>query len=155
MPQPQVSWYSRDNTTQETSWDIGTVDAGSISAEKGFLIWNNRAGSTDVSDMTNCTITTKDSAGGNTGELVTDQWIEVRVDSLSEGTFTKIGGTVTKAIRATAGTVPAGVIKGTANDGTVANAKANFCEVTLRAFPLPTATAGLVNFLTRVSYQYV
>lgn len=154
MPAPIVSWYNDLNTNQVTQWDIGTVDAGSISATFGVLIWNNRAGGSDVSDMTNCTITTKDAAGGNTGELVTDTWIEVRVDSLGESDFTAIGGTVTKDIRAKDPSVDAKSIKGTANSGDLAD-QANYAEVTLRANVPPTATAGLVNFLTRVSYQYV
>lgn len=157
MPAPIVSWYTQDNTSQVTQWDIGTVDAGSVSATFSVLIWNNRGGSTAVSDMTNCTITTKDSSGGNTGELVTNTWIEVRVDSLSETNFTPVGGTVTKDIRGKVATNPAGVIKGSANDGAIATAasQGNFAEATLRANVPPTATAGLVNFLTRVSYQYV
>lgn len=157
MPAPIVSWYTQDNTSQVTQWDIGTVDAGSVSAPFSVLIWNNRGGSAAVSDMTNCTITTKDSSGGNTGELVTNTWIEVRVDSLSESNFTPVGGTVTKDIRGKAAANPAGVIKGSANDGAIATvaSQGNFSELTLRANVPPTATAGLVNFLTRVSYQYV
>lgn len=155
MPAPIVSWYSEDNTSQVTQWDIGTVDAGSTSPSKTVLIWNNRGQATPVSDMTACTITTKDSAGGNTGELVTNTWIQVRVDSLAESSFTSIGGTVTKDIRATDPTVGAGVISGAVNGGDHNTDTKNFSQVTLRAYVPPTATAGLVNFLTRVSYQYV
>ncbi|KGP82425.1 MULTISPECIES: hypothetical protein [unclassified Paenibacillus] len=157
MPAPIVSWYTSDNSSQVTQWDIGTVDAGSLSTTFTVLIWNNRGGSTAVSDMQNCTLTTKDSSGGNTGELVTNTWIEVKVDSLSESSFTAVGGTVTKDIRATKSDTPAKTIKGPANDGNVntANTTANFSKVTLRANVPPTATAGLVTFLTRVSYQYV
>lgn len=154
MPAPIVSWYTRDNTSQVTQWDIGTVDAGSISSTFGVLIWNNRGNGTAVSDMTNCTITTKDSAGGNTGELVTDTWIEVRVDSLGETDFAAIGGTVVKDIRAKNAGVDAKTIEGGANGGDLTDDK-NYAELTLRANVPPTATAGLVNFLTRVSYQYV
>lgn len=156
MAAPVVSFYSRDNTTQVTLWDIGTIDAGTVSDPPfGLLVWNNRGGTSAVSDMENTTITTKDTAGGNTGDLVTNTWIEVRVDSLSESTFSAIGGTVTRPLRATDGTVAAGVIKGTANDGTKTNAIANFSEVSLRANVPGTATAGLYEFLVRISYQYV
>ncbi|ALA07178.1 hypothetical protein SECTIM467_48 [Brevibacillus phage SecTim467] len=157
MPAPQVSWYTADNSSQVTQWDIGTVDAGSLSQTFSVLIWNNRGGSTAVSDMQNCVITTKDYSGGNTGELVTNNWIEVKVDSLSETGFTAIGGTLVKEIRATKSDTPAGTIKGTVNDGNIAteNTTANFSKVTLRANVPPTATAGLVTFLTRVSYQFV
>lgn len=172
MPSPIVSWYSRDNTTQITKWDIGTVDAGSISADFGVLIWNNRGGTTDVSDMQDCTITTKDSLGGNSGELVVNKWIEVKVDTLNETTFTPIGGNTTHPIRTTGsttnadGTFTPGVaphisdtgsvdILGVKNDGTKTNAAGNFVEVTLHANVPSTASAGVVNFLTRVAYKYV
>lgn len=154
MAAPLVSWYSADNLTQITSWGIGTVDAGSTSPDTTFLIWNNRGGAAAVSNMESCTITTKDSAGGDTGELVVDKWIQVRVDAMSETTFTAIGGTSTKSIKA-GGTAGAGIIEGAINDGTVANAANNFAQVTLHAVPLATATAGNVDFLLRVAYTYV
>lgn len=154
MPAPIVSWFTGDNTQPVSSWNIGTIDAGTISPDTQFLIWNNRGGSTAVSDMTNCTITTKDAAGNNTGELVTNKWIEVRVDSASETTFTPIGGTVTHPIQAGGG-AGAGVISGAANDGTMANSAQNFAKVTLHANVPATASAGNTNFLTRVAYQYV
>lgn len=153
MPAPTVSWYNVDNTAQETSWQIGTVDAGSPSQYKTFLIWNNRGGSSALSDMTGCTITTKDISGGDTGELVTGKWVRVRVDSMSETSFTEIGGTTTKAIKA-GGSAPAGTIKGTNNDGTKANSAANFAQVTVYAQPSVTATAGNVDFLLRISYTF-
>jgi hypothetical protein len=154
MAQPQLSWWNLNNDTQRTSWNIGTVDAGSASSQDVFLIWNNRGGSTDLSDCLECTITTKDIAGGNTGELVTEKWIQVRVDTMGEVNFTAIGGDVTKAVKA-GGNAPAGVIKGTANDGTKANSVENFAQVTLYAQPSATATAGNVDFLLRLSYTYV
>ncbi|WP_120464725.1 hypothetical protein [Paenibacillus aceti] len=163
MPTPQVSWYKTDNVTPLPKWDIGTIDAGSTSPPLGVMIWNNRGGTADLSTMTNCTITTKDSAGGDTGELVIDKWIEVRVDSMAETGFTKVGGIVTKAIQAGGNTTNsqgtfspnAKEILGVANDGSVANSKGNLAQVTLQATVPATATAGNVNFLTRVAYQYV
>lgn len=155
MAAPQVLWYSADNTAQELNWAIGTVDAGSYSPQKTFLIWNNRGGTSDLSDMTNCSITTKDNAGGNTGELVLDKWIEVKVDSMGEVDFTPVGGEVTKDVQAE--TASAKTISGMANDGNIAtpNTKKNFAKVTLRAHPPGTATAGNVSFLTRIAYQYI
>lgn len=153
MAQPEISWFELNNTTPVTQWTIGTVDAGNTSPDKTFLIWNNRGKSVAVSDATDCTITTKDAQGGETGELVTDKWIEARVDSMSETSFTPIGKGSTKALKA-GGTAPAGVIKGTVNDGTTANAKDNFAQVTLHAKPSATATAGNVDFLLRLQYRY-
>lgn len=156
MPSPVVSWFSSDNTTQQSSWQLGTVDAGSDSQSTSFLIWNNRGGATAVSDMTNCTITTKDNAGGNTGELVTNTWIQVKVDTLSETSSTAIGGNVTKSIRAGGTVTTAGLIKGQINNGLLTGTGADcFAKVTAFARVPATATAGNVDFLVRVAYQYV
>lgn len=107
--------------------------------------------STPVSDMINCTITTKDQNGGDTGELVTGRWVEVRVDSMGENTFTPIGGGTTKTIQAEG--TGAGIISGASNNGAV-TALANFAKVTLHVNVPTTATAGNVDFLTRVAYQF-
>lgn len=153
MAIPKVEWFNGDNTAPVSSWAIGTVDAGTVSTASTFMIWNNRAGTSVLSDMTSCTISTKDASGGNTGELVTSKWIEVKVETLSETTFSAIGGTVTKAIRA-GGSAPAGTISGAINDGTIAGGASNFAKVTLQANVPAIATAGNVDFLTRVSYLY-
>ena len=171
MAQPVVSWWARDNGSQQTKWEIGTIDAGSISQPLGVLIWNNRkiagvagTGDTDLSTMTNCTITTKDASGGDTGELVKNTWIEAKIDSMGELDFVhKIGGTATTPIQAGGNTSNAGgtfspnlkEILGVKNDGTKTNSAGNYCEVSLRANIPATATAGNVDFLTRVAYQYV
>lgn len=152
MPAPIVSWYDASNTTQQTSWDTGVVDAGSVGPNTQFLIWNNRAGATAVSDMTSCVITTKDTSGGNTGDVVVEKWVEVKVDELGEGTFTAIGGTTTHPI---GNGITAQTISGAANDGTLASADANYCLLTLHWAVPATATAGQRNWLTRVAYQYV
>jgi hypothetical protein len=156
MSAPVVSWYDSSNTTQQTNWLLGTVDAGSDSPSTSFLIWNNRGGNTVVSDMTNCTITTKDNAGGNTGELVTNTWIQVKVDTLGETTSTAIGGNTTKTVRAGGTVTTAGLIKGSVNDGQMIGAGADcFAKATMFARVPATATAGNVDFLVRVAYQYV
>lgn len=152
MASPLVQWYDITNTTQKTEWQIGVVDAGSVSIDTTFLIWNNRGIKTNVSDMTNCTITTKDILGSNTGEVVMNKWVEARVDSLNETTFTPIGGTTTKVIQAGGG-AGAGIIKGTTNDGSL-GAVTNFSKVSLHANVPSTATAGSFTFLTRVAYQF-
>jgi len=152
MASPLVQWYDVTNTTQKTEWQIGVVDAGSVSVDTTFLIWNNRGASTDVSDMTNCTITTKDVLGSNTGEVVVNKWIEARVDSMNETQFTPIGGTTTKTVQA-GGSTDAGKIKGTANDGSL-GAVSNYAKLSLHANVPATATAGSFTFLTRIAYQF-
>lgn len=153
MAIPKITWYKANNIDQATRYDVGIVDAGSISPDTTMLVWNNRAGESDVSDMTSCTITTKDISGGNSGEIITNTWIRVKVDSMGEQTFTPIGGTVTKEIKAAG--APAGTIKGTSNDGVVENSAMNFVKLTLQANVPQVATAGNFDFITRISYQYI
>lgn len=158
MSAPQIIWYEPTNTTQETSWGLGVVDAGTSdenATTKTFLIWNNRGGVTALSDMTNCTITTKDSAGGNTGELITNKWIQTKILSMAETVGTPIGGTTTKAIRAGGTVSTAGLIKGQINNGLLTGTGADcFAKVSVWAVIPNTATAGNVDFLLRVAYQF-
>jgi len=153
MASPVISWWKQGNTEQWTLWDLKTVDAGTSSESAIFLIWNNRGGSTDVADAEGCMITTKDITGGNNGDIITEKWVQVKCDTMNEQTFSPIGGDTARPIKA-GGTAPAGVIKGTANDGTVANSASNFAQVTAFAMPSVTATAGTVDFLLRVFYTY-
>lgn len=167
--QPVVSWYNETNNEEIKSWDLGVVDAGYVSEETTFLIWNNR-GNLDypVSKMENCSVTTKDSGGGNQGELVENKWIETRIDSMgeeNEDDFVKIGGEDVKAIEARGSTIVVedgenveytpgqGEILGVVNNGTLDD-KANYVKATFRADVPADASAGKVNFLLRVGYQY-
>lgn len=153
MPAPIVSWWKRPNPlTQVVAWNIGVVDAGTVSPDFEVLIFNNKGGAEVVSDMQNCTVTTKDNLGGNTGELVINKWIEVKVVSMAEATFTAIGGNTTRPIRALG--MGAGLISGAINGGTDA-ATTNFAELLLHANVPSNASAGTVNFRTRVAYQFV
>lgn len=152
MTAPMVSWYDETNTTQETAWDSGTIDAGTTGPEKKFLIWNNRGGATPVSDMENCVITTKAQDGSDSGPLVTEKWVEVQVDDLGDPDFTAVGGQETHPI---GNGITAQTISGAANDGSLANGSANNCLLTARVAVPATASAGATNYLLRVSYTYV
>lgn len=154
MAQPVVSFWNANNTAQITSYDVGVVDAGSVTTDTTFLIFNNKGGSTAVSDMTNVTVTTKDSAGGNTGEFIANKWVEVKCPAMGDVTFTPVGGTTTKAIKAKGASVASGVIKGSVNDGTSANAQDNYAEIIVHVNVPALATAGVVNGLFRCSYQH-
>ncbi|GAA0135618.1 hypothetical protein YSY43_24580 [Paenibacillus sp. YSY-4.3] len=149
---PIVEFTQPNGTSQVNSLDFLTVDAGTVSKDFSILIWNNRGKSSAVSNMEHCTITTQDQNGGNTGELVTGRWIEVRVDSMDETSYTPIGGNNTKTIQAKG--AGAGEISGAANNGTVDGAKANYAQVTLQANVPSLATAGNIDFLIRVAYQF-
>jgi len=178
MAQPLVSWYLNDNTTNMSNWNIGTVDAGSTSATTSFLIWNNRLQATAVSPMTNCVITSRDTLGGLSGNvLVPGQWVQVKCDSLSEATFMPIGSSTTDstnytpvehaiAANSTAFATACGTaslvasdytspIGGFINDGTLTNAIANFAKVSLQVVVPQSAPAGSIDFLTRVRYSYI
>lgn len=184
MTAPVVSWRTRDNSQQVLRWELGVVDAGTTSPDFGFLVWNNyRDGSgngvNDVADMEDCTITVKDEFGGDTGDLVTGQWAEVRVDNpTGDGQFHKIGfdvnfslpvkhpiqtngTTVYNSVSSTPNVAPHTSANGTvsilgvANDGTKENSAGNFVEMTLRVTVPSNASSGLNRFLTRVSYKYV
>lgn len=147
---PIVSWFEADNETPISKWDIGVVDAGTTSPEKTILIWNNRGGTEDVSDMQECRITTTDNQG-DVLDLVKQKWIECRVDSIEGDTFTPIGGEEGKEIRAKGQDL--GIIKGTANSALLED-EANYAKVTLRAKPPLNSPAGPREFKIRVSYYY-
>lgn len=98
--QPKIEWFlnSQDTSSKVTSRvSYGTVDADTESSVMTFYIWNNRAGKTDVAKAEDVQITTRDLAGGlgdttnSIVEAVRDNWMKVRVDTLSESSFTSIG----------------------------------------------------------------
>ncbi|OBR64927.1 hypothetical protein A7K91_04930 [Paenibacillus oryzae] len=177
--QPLVSWYAATNqdNQQINRWDIGVVNASEVSQGFEFLIWNNRKGDTDVPDMQNAVFMTKDEHGGNTGELVEGQWIEVKVDQ-KDSTFHKVGwdaltnqpvahplkasgSTTFNGVNSTPNTAPHTTtngevsILGVANDGSLANSKGNFVKVTLQCRIPGNASQGLVNFRSRTTFQFV
>lgn len=99
---PIPSWFEGSNTLasqipQGSVIRYGQVDSDTISTNKEFYFWNNYNGNEDVSKMEDVTITTRDRNGGvgdttgNIVEVVRDNWMEVRVDSLSQSSFTPIG----------------------------------------------------------------
>lgn len=156
MPAPIVQWWKGDNSEQLLSWDAGIVDADSYSATLGVLIWNNRGGAVVVSDMENAFITTKNTDGTDTGSVATrtDAIVEVQVwDGAAYPVWAEVGGSVTTLPLNDANGV-AGRISGAINTGMLAD-KPNFAQVNLRLHVLPTAPAGLIQWKTRVSYQYV
>ena len=147
-----VAWYDKTNTTQELLWDAGEVDAGAPGAEESFILWNNRGGPVDVSDMENVRLTARDAGGDIEGDLVLGLWTEVRVDEQGEMEFTPVGGNTYHGL--SNGITP-GVIRGLANDGTLPAADPNTCLLTLRLNPAPGATPGSRAWLVGAFYRYV
>lgn len=170
-PDPIISWWDRENVKQHTQWNIGVVDAGTESEHFGVLIWNNRGGSEDVSNIVEASLTTRNADASETGHVVEGKWIRVRVDSIGEAIFTPIGKDAQHLVR-TVGTTtnedgthtpevpphtsPAGTVcaLGVKNDGTKANAQGNYIECTLVAFPDNLAPAGTFEFVVRLSYTF-
>ncbi|MCG8500580.1 MAG: hypothetical protein MJB12_09265 [Firmicutes bacterium] len=202
---PKVKWYNEANTLEQTEWNVGVVDAGSYSRPDDpnasddptypstFLIWNNRydagsnpaASTTDVSDMTNVSVTTLSlvrDANGNidpnlsyqpAGPVAGQQEAVVEVifyDSSKQGgagewgtydetdtvwqpnTWREVGGNNKSPVVAYSGAK--GIIAGTANSANLTTDKANYAKTKMRLYVKPNATAGRVEWITRVSYQY-
>lgn len=196
MSSPILSWTDATGTAQVTNFDMGVVDAGTVSKEFEFILWNNKRipgsnnpttnkeyGATDISDVEDLTITTKDITGGTSSEVVTNRWIAVNVPD-KDSQWLRVGyDTVTKndvrlSVESTGTTeykydgdmsvtnstpntgdhtsVNGRVsLLGVANDGTLLKSKGNFIRLKFRAEVPGTATAGIKQFLVRASYKYV
>lgn len=82
MVDPVIEWYESTVAAEPlASWDYGTVDAGTVSPAKTFLVYNNKGGS-GASAATDVQYTTfDDAAGGETEDVVTERWLEVEIVS--------------------------------------------------------------------------
>jgi hypothetical protein len=189
MANPIFSWRKGDNSESLASWDIGVVDAGITPAsatETEILIWNNRnetenPENEDVNDAYNVRIISTDVNGNvnavDSPEVVKNDWVESKCDSMSESSFTAIGRDlanptlpVYKKISAVGTTINTGgnqtlamptvdddttyKILGCKNDGSI-NAQANYAKVTLRANIPSIAIAGNFDFLIKCIYQHI
>ena len=180
MASPALSWYNSTHTQQVTApYNFGVIDAGDRSETHTFNIWNNKGGPSDVSKMEDCTITTRDMAGGlgttvgNEIEVVKNNWFHCQVDSLGETDLgqesSRIGKDFSKYIGTTGSTkkdhtganyptplVPgAREILGVKNNGSATDAAGNYVTLTFQAeIPLD-AKSGQQAFKLRVSFRYV
>ncbi|MEM3462894.1 MAG: hypothetical protein QXJ15_04430 [Candidatus Bathyarchaeia archaeon] len=69
MPAPSISFTdTSDNALSSVNY--GTVDAGSNSSTITFRIWNNKGGSSSVSDAQECKLTTWDNTSHNSNNNV-------------------------------------------------------------------------------------
>jgi hypothetical protein len=146
---------STDKTV--TIWDAGVVMANNDSNVLSITLWNNRGGSTNLSDLKEANITTLDPDGGALTDVVANKWVRVNTPALDGSTsvWTPVGGNVVKMLRADGCTAADGyVIKGTANDGTLANAKPNYVTINLKHHVPAGATTGIRDFKTRINGYY-
>ena len=151
MAAPLITFTDSSSATL-SSLSFGTVDADSISPEIDIMIWNNKGGLSTVSDTISATVTTKTYNGLDTGdtvpngqEIVTNKSLEVKVTSLSEVSFTAIGGATVHSIGSSTG--GSGIIEG--------DIGGKSSLITTRLNIPASATSGLQQFYTRVSYLYV
>ncbi|WP_342423189.1 hypothetical protein [Paenibacillus sp. FSL E2-0178] len=182
---PVITWMNATHSAPVTTpFNFGVIDADDVSTPYTFNIWNNRfdgagGGTTDVSKMEDCTITTRDMSGGlgNTVgseiEVVKNNWFHAQVDSLGETDLaqesSRIGKDYTKPIGTTGTTKKDNTgatyatplkpgtkeILGVKNNGVPADAAGNYVTVTLQADVPLEAKSGQQAFKIRVSYRYV
>ena len=159
MAAPSITVVNASTNATQTNWAAGVVKANQSSAVLGIRIWNNRGGSTALADLRDTSITSLDIDGGNTSDPVANKWLKVNVPTMDgASSWTAVGGTTTKFIRAETVTASEGnVLKGTANDGNAATtaSKKNYVNVNLRIDVPINATPATYNFKARINGYYV
>ena len=157
MPAPSITVVN-DVDAAISNWDCGTVQANFDSPILEIKIWNNRGGSNALSDLKDVSITTLDIDGGASTDVVAGKWVQVNAPEIDGDltTWTAIGGTTTKQLRADGLLASDGaVIRGVANDGTYANSKVNYCTLRLKAHVPLNAQPGGKTWKTRLNGYYV
>ena len=161
MAQPVVTFFNADSSAAVARWDIGEVDAQTVSPTLSTVVWNNKGGAVDVSDMQSVSVTCLDGTGGDTEILVAGRWMQTLVDTTADKDagnnkkFTAIGGVDSRPVRAQGVLAAAGnLIKGTANTGVMDTSDVNLAKMDFKvAVPL-NAPAGQHDFRIRVLYFY-
>ena len=137
--------------------DRAVVQANQEGNELSLTIWNNRGGSVALSDLKEANITALDTDGRMVTEVVVDKWTRVNVPSIDGGTniWTPVGGNTVKMLRADGLSASDGfTIRGTANDGTLVNAGANYCSVNLKVRVPAGVSAGVRDWKIRINGYY-
>lgn len=152
MAAPRIAIYNQSHTALVSEWNVGTVKAQIPSTPLTINIWNNKGGSDDVSDLKECYIGVYDSTGNTADTDVPKyKWVEINVPSIdgNSTTWTAIGGTVTKNVKANGG-VSDFSIKGVHNDGSQTNTS-NFCTCSFRINPPINSATGTKTFNIRLT----
>lgn len=169
--------YKFDTGSPATLLDFGTVDAGTSTYEatqskilntlKGcqvYAIFNSKGASAAASDMQNTTLSVVSNETGHEGNkadtVYEKSWVNVLInnetfgDSVALGNVT--GSEITKTLTALGedSSTNSGIIKGTANDGTLTNATHNYAICKVWVNIEPNAPAGPHNFRLRTTYSY-
>lgn len=152
---PIISLYDSTHASVVSIWNVGTVKAQVPSPVLTVNIWNNKGGSTDVSDLKDCSMSVYDASGTTyVDDVAADKWVEINVPSIdgNTSTWTKIGGLTSKDVRANSG-VTDNSIKGTANSGTASDTE-NFATVNLRINAPINSVPGNKTFKVRLTGYY-
>ena len=159
MAAPSITVVNDATNTTITNWSVGIVKANQSSNVLAIQIWNNRGGSTALSDLRDASITALDINGGNTSDPVANLWLHVNVPTMDgPSTWTAVGGTTTKFIRGESISATQGnIISGVANDGNAATqaSQGNYTKVNLRVDVPINATPNTYNFKTRINGYYI
>ena len=156
MAAPSITIVN-DSDATIANWDVGTVQANTDSNILKAIIWNNRGGGVALSDLRDVTITALDIDGGASTDVVAGKWTQVNVPNIdgNETTWTAIGGATTKSLRADGLSAADGpIIKGTANDGSLATSKVNYCTIRLKEHVPLNANPGTKNWKMRLNGYY-
>jgi hypothetical protein len=151
MATPNLVIMNSDNTQALTEWHLGTLKLLVESSVLEINVWNNKGGNTDVPDLVNTKITTTDINGGTDEEAVENKWTYVLINSTAktdangQKLYEQIGGNAMSNVAAdgvTGTDLSNFIIKGTANDGTVANSKKNYSNIKLKVIPPASANGN-------------
>ena len=156
MAGPNIAIYDSNNTSTVSTWNVGTVQAQTPSAELVVNIWNNKGGQSAVSDLKDCTVTVLDSNGSTyTEDVAREKWVQVNVQSIdgNDTTWTAIGGETTHGIRANSGQTE-NTISGAVNNGQAASSGPNVCTAKFRINTPINATPGSKSFKIRLTGYY-
>ena len=156
MSAPVITLYNETHADLIATWPIGTVKAQVPSDILTVHIWNNRNGSTDVSDLKDCTIGVYDANGSTANEDVAkDRWVQINVPSVdgTDTTWTRIGGETTKQIRANSDVTDFS-ISGTQNNGVIGTSGRNFSTIRLRVNAPINSVPGNKSFKVRLIGYY-
>lgn len=149
---PQISIYDHTNSELVSTWELGTLKAQKPSDVLTINIWNNKGGVTTVSDLKEVYLMILDAVGDTANDDVAkDRWVQVNVPSVDGNTetWTPIGGTIGKDLKANSGVV-GNTISGVANDGIASNSVENVCTVNLRVVAPANSVAGGHYFKARI-----
>jgi hypothetical protein len=162
MAIPVITLLDSAQTSSVSSWTIGTLKSQVDSDIFEVNVWNNKGGTSAVSDLQSASVTVVAADGSNNSDVVTNTWVQVRindeVDAGSAAVFTKIGGSTVAALyyKGATGTDKTNqIIKGTTNDGTAANSATNYCNCKFKVNIPMNAVAGAQTFKIRFQGYYV